>query len=353
VAQSTSGLYTLSTAKVKGICLPLPPLAEQHRIVEALEAQLSRLDVGERTIDVARRKLVVLQRSILLDIVPETYPESWVTTTVGEAGEIDLGRQRHPAWHTGPEMKPYLRVANVFEDRIDTTDVKEMDFSGVFEKFRLVSGDVLLNEGQSPHLVGRPALYRGSPPNVAFTNTILRFRARPDVLPEWALLVFRRHLHARRFMREVRITTNIAHLSSARLKPIEFPIPPLAEQKRLLALADERLGSAEVLGRELKIAQLRAQHLRRSILNHAFTGKLVPKDPTDEPASELLARIQAERDAQAAQGKPKRARRAPVARKADGESPPRTAAAPATATPPAPEAGTPLPPTAVQQEFEL
>jgi hypothetical protein len=44
-------------------------------------------------------------------------------------------------------MKPYLRVANVFEDRIDARDVMEMDFSGVFERYRLIPGDVLLNEG--------------------------------------------------------------------------------------------------------------------------------------------------------------------------------------------------------------
>lgn len=62
-------------------------------------------------------------------------------------------------------MRPYLRVANVFEDRIDTSSVMEMNFTQEeFETYRLEDGDVLLNEGQSLHLVGRPAIYRGEVP---------------------------------------------------------------------------------------------------------------------------------------------------------------------------------------------
>jgi type I restriction enzyme S subunit len=132
-----------------------------------------------------------------------------------------------------------------------------------------------------------------------------------------------------------------------------LPVPPLDIQQKIVDETREELDRIDRLAGQLTGTMAQSRSLRTALLRHAFSGKLVPQDPADEPASELLARIQAERDAQAAQGKPKRARRAPVARKADGESPPRTAAAPATATPPAPEAGTPLPPTAVQQEFEL
>ncbi|HEU5040056.1 MAG TPA: restriction endonuclease subunit S, partial [Gemmatimonadales bacterium] len=288
--------------------IPLPPKQEQHRIVEVLESRLSQLDAGDRELSRALQKLTSFRKSSLMSLVPKELPPAWQMTTVGEAGTVTLGRQRHPDWHHGPEMRPYLRVANVFEDRIDTSDVMEMDFSGVFDKFRLRPGDVLLNEGQSPHLVGRPALYRGSPPNVAFTNSLLRFQARSDVLPEWALLVFRRHLHARRFMQEIRITTNIAHLSAKRLKSVEFPIPPLEEQRRLIQLADQQLSYADALEKTLRSNLARAKNLRRSVLQTAFSGRLVPQDPADEPASVLLDRIRAERAAQATN--PRRRKRA-------------------------------------------
>ncbi|WP_459248176.1 restriction endonuclease subunit S [Streptomyces youssoufiensis] len=338
------GLRRVPVSYLRGHLTPLPPLAEQHRIVDVLEGHLSRLDAAERELKIASKKVTSYRKSVLMQLVPEHPPPSWEMTSTGEAGTIQLGRQRHPDWHHGPEMRPYLRVANVFEDRIDVTDVMEMDFSGVFEKYRLKPGDVLLNEGQSPHLVGRSALYRGTPSNVAYTNSLLRFQARSDVLPEWALMVFRRHMHAGRFMREVRITTNIAHLSSKRLKGVEFPIPPLDEQKQLVQACDELLSNADAMERALQRNLLRAQHLRASLLDRAFTGRLIPQDPTDEPASVLLDRIRAEREAQSG-SKAGKARRAPRR--------PRKVAA-AEAPPPPPPAATSDPATtAVQQELPL
>ena len=202
-------------------------------------------------------------------------PPGWEMVTVGEAGEVSLGRQRAPRYHRGDGMRPYLRVANVFEDRIDTTDVMEMHFSDEeFERYRLRPGDVLLNEGQSPHLLGRPAIYRGNPADVAFTNSLIRFRARPEVMPEWALIVFRHHMHSKRFMRESRITTNIAHLSASRFSAVEFPIPPLAEQKRIVAAIEEQLSRVDAGAAALERARLSLKRMRTAVLAWACMGRL-------------------------------------------------------------------------------
>ncbi|MGK5694746.1 restriction endonuclease subunit S [Streptomyces sp. URMC 128] len=329
-------MRNLSQDALRRMPVALPPLAEQHRIVEALEEQLSRIESGAATLHQARRRLEGLRKRVLVSSIPEEIPSSWKMTTVEGAGTLELGRARHPDWHHGPDVRPYLRVANVFEDRIDTTDVMEMDFSGVWEKYRLEPGDVLLNEGQSPHLVGRPALYRGVPKGVAFTNSLLRFKAGEGVLPEWALLVFRRHLHAKRFMREVRITTNIAHLSSKRLKKVEFPIPPLDAQKQLVQRCEELLSGIAGMDRQVAIGLRRADALRSALLRRAYTGGLVKQNSDDEPASILLARIASDRATQ-----PKRSRmvKAPAQRTAESSAP-------------APEP-TFAPALAVQQEFEL
>ncbi|WP_432954701.1 restriction endonuclease subunit S [Micromonospora haikouensis] len=298
VARTTAGQAGVSGASLKSIILPIPPLDEQRRIVAALERHLSQLVAGDDLLVKQLLRLRGLKKRLLVEAVPLSSDAGWRTVTVAEAGRVDLGRQRHPDWHTGPHMRPYLRVANVFEDRIDTTDVMEMDFPpAVFEKFRLERGDILLNEGQSPELLGRPALYRGIPEEVAFTNSLLRFRAGPGVDPEWALLVFRRHMHAGRFSREVRITTNIAHLSASRFKSVEFPIPPLAEQREIVARVSEQLAGVERLIEAIERARRQSMALRVSLLAEAFAGRLVPQDPDDEPASELLARIKAERAA--------------------------------------------------------
>ncbi|MGW3362324.1 restriction endonuclease subunit S [Streptosporangium canum] len=293
--------------QLRRLTIPVAPLAEQQKIITALEGQLSRLDKAKEDLDKSLKRLEALRKRVIIEAVPIPVPDGWNLVMVGEAGEVDLGRQRHPDWHTGSDMRPYLRVANVFEDRIDLRDVMQMNFPpSVFERFRLREGDILLNEGQSPEYLGRPAMYRGDPKEVAFTNSILRFRARSDVHPEWALLVFRRHMHAKRFIREVRITTNLAHLSAGRLKSVEFPIPPMGEQKRIVSEVREKLSLIGRMDAAIRVSMKRSDHLRQALLREAFAGRLVPQDPADEPVSELLARIKAER---AAQPKPQRARR--------------------------------------------
>jgi restriction endonuclease S subunit len=200
-------------------------------------------------------------------------PAGWVWTTIGEVGEVMLGRQRSPKWHTGAHMRPYLRVANVFEDRIDLSHVMEMDFPpDQFERFKLEPGDILLNEGQSPEWVGRPAMYRGELPGACFTNSLIRFRPLPGVDGRYALYLFRHHLRSRRFMREARITTNIAHLSSKRFVSVEFPLPPEAEQIRIVAALEEHLSRLEAAESAARSARGRLALLWDAALQEVFSA---------------------------------------------------------------------------------
>lgn len=224
-------------------------------------------------------------------------PKGWAEVRTDEAGILDLGRQRSPKYHSGPNMKPYLRVANVFEDRIDTSDVKSMHFEAeAFERSKLHPGDVLLNEGQSPEWLGRPAIYRGDPPDVAFTNSLIRFRPHAAVTSEWALAVFRHHMHSGRFARESRITTNIAHLSLNRLAAVEFRVPPLSEQERIVAAIEEAFSKLDAGEAGLRTGRQLLKRMREGVLAAAVTGRLVPQDPTDTPAAELLEDLGVERE---------------------------------------------------------
>ncbi len=74
-----------------------------------------------------------------------------------------------------------------------------------------------------------------------------------------------------------------------------FPLPPLAEQHRIVAEVERRLSVIDELGAVVEANLKRAERLRQAILKRAFEGKLVPQDPSDEPASALLERIRAER----------------------------------------------------------
>ena len=235
--------------------------------------------------------------------LPE-LPADWCWASVQQVGSVQLGRQRAPQHHSGQHMRPYLRVANVFEDRIDISDVMEMNFTpNEFETYRLGYGDILLNEGQSMELVGRPAIYRDEVPGACFTNTLVRFRVYDGVDTDYALRVFLAYLKNGRFQKIATITVNIAHLGAGRFSEIEFPLPPVAEQAAIIEEVDRHFSLIDAAEKAINLSLARASRLRQSILKQAFEGKLVPQDPKDEPASVLLERLQASRSVHEGNGK--------------------------------------------------
>jgi type I restriction enzyme S subunit len=83
------------------------------------------------------------------------------------------------------------------------------------------------------------------------------------------------------------------------LKQFPIPLPPIEEQKIILDEVDDQFSVIDHLETDLDSKVKSAQSLRQAILCHAFTGRLVTQDPEDEPASELLKRIAAERECRA------------------------------------------------------
>ena len=317
------GLQHITKGELESMLIPLPPLAEQKRIVakvdqlmalcDDLEAKqtkkrdlatqstrsaLTALTTAETAEDLSTAWHRVVKnfnlttsdsaainglRSAILGLAvrgqlvrdcPRTgggaphgpLPQGWHWVKVSEAGDLKLGRQRAPQHHIGPNMRPYLRVANVFEARLDLSDVMEMNFEPEeAERFELRPNDVLLNEGQSTELVGRPAIYRGEIPGVCFQNTLIRFRPSKLVIPEYALTVFRAYMRTGRFQREAQQTTNIAHLSLGRLATVEFPLPPLPEQKRIVAKVDHLMSLLDDLEAKLRKQEETATCLAESL----------------------------------------------------------------------------------------
>jgi type I restriction enzyme, S subunit len=187
-------------------------------------------------------------------------------------------------------------VANVLENRLDLSDVKWMNFTPAeFKTFALRPGDILLNEGQAPDLLGRPAMYQGEIVECCFQKTLLRFRAKDGVLPDYALIVFRHYMRSGRFKRESRITTNIGHLTQVRFAVMEFPLPPEAEQRAIVDLFRENEAAATDVLAVLDAEAADAARLKQSILKAAFEGRLAAQNPVDEPASALLDRLAAQR----------------------------------------------------------
>lgn len=303
----------LGTEAGRAAPLVLAPRAEQARIADQLDTLLARVSTCNDYIDAIPGILKRFRKAVLRDAVTgqlsrdwrDTQPEQipvWDVVRIKDVGRVQLGRQRAPKFHTGNSMRPYLRVQNVFESRLDLSDVMEMDFPPEdFERYQLHPGDILLNEGQSPEYLGRPAMYKGELPGACFTNTLIRFQAGPSVLPEFALLVFRHHMHSGRYIQEGKITTNLAHLGAGRFADVEFPLPSLNEQQEIVRKAEALFAVTDSI--EARYTAMRA-HVRRlapQVLAKAFRGELADQDPQDEPASVLLAKLKAARTDTAAE----------------------------------------------------
>ena len=99
--------------------------------------------------------------------------------------------------------------------------------------------------------------------------------------------------------RQIGSGNNQPALNKSRVQEIPIPLPPLAEQRRIVAEVERRLSVVQQAEATVEASLARAERLRQSILKQAFSGGLVPQDPDDEPAAVLLERIKAEREAEA------------------------------------------------------
>ncbi|BCL90919.1 restriction endonuclease subunit S [Ralstonia pseudosolanacearum] len=305
MAHGGVGLRHVTKRKFESTSVLLPPLVEQKQIADKLGTVLARVNATRARLARVPGLLKRFRQAVLAAATSGALTEEWrlkgddvafpwVEAKIGDVGKVQLGRQRAPKFHQGKHMRPYLRVQNVFDGRLDLSDVMEMDFPPEdFEKYQLSPGDILLNEGQSPEYLGRPALYRGELPGACFTNTLIRFQASSRVLPEFALIVFRHHMHSGRYLKEGKITTNIAHLGARRFGEVEFPLPSLGEQLEIVRRVESLFAVADKIEAQYEQARGQLENLTSSLLAKAFRGELVSQGPDDEPAEKLLERVNA------------------------------------------------------------
>ena len=275
--------------------IPVAPPSEQKRIVAAIEEHFSRLDAVEATQRRIIRQIDVLKSSLLSDAFRTNgdLPPRWEQKTIGEVAQVQLGRQRSPQHHSGPQMRPYLRSANVTWEGISLDDVKEMNFDDAdFETYKLKPGDLLLNEASgSPGEVGKPAIWNGEIEDCCFQNTLLRLRSAEVDIRYLYWYCYASALSGR--FGDAGRGVNIRHLGKGGLAQFPIPVAPRDQQGQIAAQLDQQLEQAKRLEQAAQKVLNRVAALRQAVLSQAFSGQLVPQDPNDEPASALLERIRA------------------------------------------------------------
>ncbi|WP_422735990.1 restriction endonuclease subunit S [Micromonospora sp. WMMD729] len=312
VAGSTSGLYTLSVGKLKSVRLPLPPLAEQRRIVATLEYHLSRSGAASALLQAAHRRSARLRQRIVSAIVEPTERSGSdeALVTIGDLATVVRNGIFVSRAGIEPNGVPILRIGAVRPLLLDRSDLRYTGLSadelGAINQL-VREGDLLFTRyNGSRDYVGACAVVPPAVGELTYPDKLIRVVLdRSRACPEYVAMACSVGRGRRQIEAMIKTTAGQAGISNRDLKLVELSLPSVEEQAE--RVARYKLVDAELKRVEESLTQLvqRDAWLRNSLLSEAFNGRLGAQDFNDEPASELLSRIKAERAATSAPSKQK------------------------------------------------
>jgi type I restriction enzyme S subunit len=237
-----------------------------------------------------------------------SLPRGWAWTSLQQLGFIVGGLTKNPRRATLRLKMPYLRVGNVYANELRLDVIKTIGVEkDELDKLLLEKGDLLIVEGNgSKDQIGRLAIWDGSIEKCVHQNHIIKVRLVEKALGTWILSWLLSPPGRQHVEKVASSTTGLYTLSVGKVGHLPIPLPPSTEQREIGYEVDRRLAAADRLATTLNRQLDRAHATRQSLLREAFSGKLVPQDPKDEPASMLLVRIRAAREAEANKPKAKR-----------------------------------------------
>lgn len=330
----------LNQGEMKKIPVPLPPLNEQKRIADKLDTVLAAVGRVKDRLEKAEALLKRFRQSVLnaattgklteewraalggegdylvknnAECLPlHEVPSSWSWCLLKEISDINSGVTKGGKQKAGKKIKvPYLRVANVQRGFLDLNEVKEIEIlEEHVQKYLLKYGDVLFTEGGDRDKLGRGWVWFGDLPICIHQNHIFRARLNDELALSKYVSWYGNSQGLNYFLHSGVQVVNLANINKTILGNLPIAIPPLKEQQEIVLRVERLFGSADKIEERLAQTRKRVERLESALLAKAFRGELVPQDPSDEPASELLKRIKAERDQQEQQVKPRRRKRA-------------------------------------------
>ena len=368
VASATT-VTIVNKSKFQRTPFPLAPFPEQRRIVAAIETQFTRLDAGMVALERARASLkryraAVLKAACEGRLVPT---EAALARAEGRAYEpadqllIRILAERCAKWEAAHPGKRYVEPAapalsgvegpelpegwvcgntgNLFAVSVGGTPSRskpeywngnihwvssgEVAFCRIKDTREKITALGLANSNAKLNPPGTVLLAmigegktRGQSaildvPAANNQNVAAILCSETTIMPEWVFYWFMARYEQTR-KGGVASGGMQPALNSQKVQALLIALPPLTEQRRIVAEVERRLSLVVALEREVEAALARAARLRQSILKRAFEGRLVPQDPNDEPAAVLLERIRAAREAPATGGKKRRTRQMPL-----------------------------------------
>ena len=205
-------------------------------------------------------------------------------------------------------VMPVLRMGNIQDGEIIFDKLVFSNNEDDNQKYRLVCGDLLFNRTNSAELVGKTGIYRGQRPAIYAGYIIL---LRPICINSDYLNYILGSSYARSYCKEVKtIGVQQCNINADKISNFLIPIAPFSEQARIVQKLEEIANPlSKYQKNEIDKTALNKKlcdKLKKSILQEAIQGKLVPQNPNDEPASVLLQRIKEEKQRLIKEGKLKK-----------------------------------------------
>ncbi|MDG6970664.1 MAG: restriction endonuclease subunit S [Nitrososphaerota archaeon] len=291
VNQASFGTTTLRDT----VPLVVPPLAEQRRIVEAIEANFARLDLGIASLSQSMDRMLRFREAVVHEVVGSADAEVGLGSArrvpLSALGELARGKSRHrprdePRLYGGPY--PFVQTGGIrssggwIRNHSQTYSEEGLAQSRLWPEGTLCI-TIAANIAETGILTF-PA---------CFPDSVVGFVSSDPVLTRWIQVV----------LRERKATLDAAAPATAQkninlktLARIGIPLPKTEAMKEAVDYVERGLSLVDVTQRSAASLMFRAQKLRETILRVAFSGHLVPQDPNDEPASVLLERIKRERE---------------------------------------------------------
>ena len=253
--------------------IPLPPLAEQRRIVARIEELAAKIHEAHTL------RYQVTQESGALIGARANWLFSKLENChfIEDIADVRGGIQKGP--HRAPGANPvrYLTVAHVQRNQISTDDPRYFEVTPTEpDRWRLRAGDVLIIEGNgSAEQIGRTALFRGEIKDCVHQNHVIRIR--PDkgrVSPEFLNAFLNNPTGQEAVQAQSRTTSGLRTLSVGRIKQIRVPVPLLVEQRHIVAELDALQAEVDALKRLQVESTAELDALLPAILDRAFKGEL-------------------------------------------------------------------------------
>lgn len=237
---------------VQGKLVPQNPNDEPASVLlERIRAE------KERLVREGEMKKAKALEPVSANEVPFDFPDGWDVERFGNltstVGGVTKGRKlsgRKTAAY------PYLRVANVQRWFVDLHVIKEIEIPvDELDKYKLLRGDLLITEGGDWDKVGRTAIWEGQIENCLHQNHVFRSRLFvEDICRDWLVLTLNSSVGRKYFAESSKQTTNLASINMTQLKHFPMPVPPVEEQKRIVAKVDQLMTLCDELEVQLNQA---------------------------------------------------------------------------------------------------